>query len=938
MGRYSKVNSNYVLKKKHLDTSKGTIYERDWVTLGETRILEPGKRPIYFDGHFLFTDNSRITTRKRHRFGTEVASWTYDEVSDASPKSNEVAVNLRSDDMRDFAYYGSCRELVRASALNILNNFPANIRSASYTLKLADGSDTGKYALMNDFNIDFLHELPSDAQYENRLRYIRTSWADYNVNGSAVASYFVDVFLVDKECLENNEGHVVAEITITTDDENVYTLTGYYNYGEIAFTTNLDNLLIQPKDSLIEGYFNSLDGFEKLMLSRDSKPKYTMRLVTPMEKGDEEGFVYVYREYTWPSYGYCIAANTPAYYSYLEELYGIADKFDSYWCDNLYRNMTHEAIKNFDWTYTRDYAEGEEAEFVDGGEIMTDLLRVTGRMFDDLKRSIDGIRQTSTVTYDGNNNITDAEITDRLELEGWDIVSVIPPIKIDMGGEEYTPALSDTRIDAYAIYGNVSEKGKINVRTQNRKSDDDSGYITNISTHGKWFNALSDDGFTASDVEVDFMRQLKMSSRHLFGAKGTVHSLESLLAMFGLGRGVDYEIGEGYKTVVPKPMFFEGAEGVGEIDNTENVVELIAGLAHQDVYAKIYDMDKPFDNVPFGILRYGNRNYLIPQYDSNRPLLNNYMYFQGNGGWGKHGDSDGNPYTYTETMSYLKTVDNVYALLNVNARSVTTGDIYYVYDVMSLVDGSDEIQGDIEGLLPPSHFFVLLNDATPEKYSSWRCIIMDEEAEDFVDDIYYRKAKYLDRLISVNTGNNPHSGYGRYDMGNLYDTNMSTPFQHASKDAANDETLLDMFSSDYTFPMDKYGVIDSGYEHSYDKYADGEVMGTEVDMWDCQKVLSFGGDDDIEEITGMLNKYYLNDKTLVIKNLHEDSQLFKEYFMNVIFPYLAQMIPSTAILRLDGFVDTTEPEETDDESNMANYYSASGVQYTDEEETGESGD
>ena len=100
MGRYSKVNSNYVLKKKHLDTSKGTIYERDWVTLGETRILEPGKRPIYFDGHFLFTDNSRITTRKRHRFGTEVASWTYDEVSDASPKSNEVAVNLRSDDMR----------------------------------------------------------------------------------------------------------------------------------------------------------------------------------------------------------------------------------------------------------------------------------------------------------------------------------------------------------------------------------------------------------------------------------------------------------------------------------------------------------------------------------------------------------------------------------------------------------------------------------------------------------------------------------------------------------------------------------------------------------------------------------------------------------------------------------------------------------------------
>lgn len=58
---------------------------------------------------------------------------------------------------------------------------------------------------------------------------------------------------------------------------------------------------------------------------------------------------------------------------------------DDYYCDNIYRSMTHEAIKNFDWTYTREYNEGDEQEYVVAGTKVANLLRIWGRILDDIK-------------------------------------------------------------------------------------------------------------------------------------------------------------------------------------------------------------------------------------------------------------------------------------------------------------------------------------------------------------------------------------------------------------------------------------------------------------------------------------------------------------------------------------------------------------------------
>ena len=89
--RYTKYHSNFILRKKHQNTTNnGSIWERDWVTIGAQHQIEPGKRPYYFDGNFLFTDNIYESYKKRHNFTKRVAQWTYDDVKDSEQKENDL--------------------------------------------------------------------------------------------------------------------------------------------------------------------------------------------------------------------------------------------------------------------------------------------------------------------------------------------------------------------------------------------------------------------------------------------------------------------------------------------------------------------------------------------------------------------------------------------------------------------------------------------------------------------------------------------------------------------------------------------------------------------------------------------------------------------------------------------------------------------------------
>ena len=68
MAELRKSYSNYVLRRKRQLTSKGAVYERDWMTVSEMDGFAPGTRPVYASGNFKLTINNERGGKKKYSF------------------------------------------------------------------------------------------------------------------------------------------------------------------------------------------------------------------------------------------------------------------------------------------------------------------------------------------------------------------------------------------------------------------------------------------------------------------------------------------------------------------------------------------------------------------------------------------------------------------------------------------------------------------------------------------------------------------------------------------------------------------------------------------------------------------------------------------------------------------------------------------------------
>lgn len=186
----------------------------------------------------------------------------------------------------------------------------------------------------------------------------------------------------------------------------------------------LEGLHIRPRKSFIAKFYNEIDNFQKLLVNRDTNYKATFSVIR------ENNFGY-YREFVPFQFpiadgGYNLDATDYGFNEYTTKMVEIGEYYDENFTDNLWRSMTHEAIKNFDWTYTREYVEGDEEEYVLGGQKIQKALRVFGREFDEIISYINSIKNLNRITYDERNNIPDYFLTDVVENEGWDVKLVYP--------------------------------------------------------------------------------------------------------------------------------------------------------------------------------------------------------------------------------------------------------------------------------------------------------------------------------------------------------------------------------------------------------------------------------------------------------------------------------------------------------------------------------
>lgn len=952
------------MRSQHKRTDLGNILERDWVTTNGLNVLRFGSgRNIYYNsGNFVFTTSKIPNYNKKHRLSTETKEWKWGDCENADDTVNTVAPSFNTTDLRDYAYYGSCVELVRATIEEIISEFPGRIiRSNDRLISNGDYVGTNIYVMNNSFQIDLHHKITTVDKYDNEMRYMAKSWSKYcvvdsNGNTEDITSYVINTEK-PSSCISDDEGKVKVLVTIN----NKYIIKGYYIEGNIIYTYDGDVISIQPQQEYIDEYFNGLSGFKKQLLRQDTKPLYMNKLITPTEVD----FVWYYpiKAYVWPSDGYCIDIDSIAFSTFVSDLYDIAQNFDELWSDNIYRSMTHESIKNFDWSYRRQYTEGDEQDNVEGGERMQKLLRIMGRVFDDTKVYMDALKQITNVTYDQYKNGPEALLSDMSSISGFDVKSTI--------SKDYDIDTNITNSFLNSKYIVDEIVGKTDYWVSCKDED------TKIeSTLPKWYPIRKSEDVYPDVCDNEFMRRILLSSKRIMQTKGTQEAIEMVFGMFGFGKDVDYAIEEeAYYTenIIRSDECIDGTidgEKIGEDtvgedwSKTEGVTwteiesskkgDLAVEINGNKESELLYDSDQ-LSGVPLREVCLGRKNntYLVPYYDSTQ-LYDGDLVFQCNGGWGKMiKDNDTNPlddrFDYQETLSYLHVVSNINALLSLNVNTLEPNDIYYVVnlDDYTTYDSNPPISTEDE--ITMSHYFCLIDRDNSERFSSWKNIVVKNEldsdgnlqmaseegfksifgekpnegetdlrdwkytpddGEDETEKLgtyYYafKKMQYLDNIVSLNTGNNPHVGYGQYDDGSTYLEYMKLPFKYSIDNSQFDNFSLYQLAKKFEFDLnntvnDKIQIVNSrgGDKTDYDKtdYDKTDYVKYEYDNNGGLNENNSTVYDNVEEI------WYINTKVLTITNKVTDNYgLYKNYFKTIIMPYIMQVIPSTTILKLKGF-------------------------------------
>lgn len=446
---YIKNRSNFVKQTKHQLINSGSIWERDITTIGGLNSFNENQTPIYQSSNFILTVNnennvSKYFQKQNWEENNTSEVWTLNNINietNDGDTDDTLKIVLKPDyyNLKSFAYYGSCVELIRASVSNIAKNFPGELYFESGTTVYYETKEKGEitskvlggdnlFLVDNPFNLDIHTETINVTEQESTpLKYIAANknWEKYELITTSGRKEITSITInkEDKDCFKS--GDKLAEIII---NEKIV-IQAYMNVGnEVTYLASggTSTFSIRPKETYLNQFFKSLDAFESILMNKNSDPKYTA--ILEVTKENDFTLETSLQSFTFPTThgGYNLAVNTVKYEHYIDSLAQVASFYDEYYCDNLYRCMTHESIKNFDFSYTRSYEDGQTDAYIEGGEKFQNTLRLIAREFDEIKYYIDNLRNSTRITYDNIGNIPDYFLTDTLDVEGWDIINTYP--------------------------------------------------------------------------------------------------------------------------------------------------------------------------------------------------------------------------------------------------------------------------------------------------------------------------------------------------------------------------------------------------------------------------------------------------------------------------------------------------------------------------------
>ena len=973
MSRYITTKADFTLRRKHKKGSGATIYENDYTTINPMPNALKGEYVIG-DSNFVFTSRLGINGQKKHVRGKflpnpmgEESAWTIDTIID-SGITEETRVRLKPNytSIRDFACYGSAVKLIQGTVNGVITDFPAEMYlsddvmtfygpdpgQAGYSIYDSYEDDSGNThekssattisgkVLYNEYGIDITSKGIQSESVLNPLRYFELcgnsytyiedgkeyEFVGFTVTPTAIGtcsggkSVWIDKIFDVVLSFSGDSTEKKVPISIFKDYEDGET---YYIYGSESGAT--DNTCIRPNKQIIEEYFRTCDDFTYVLLDRSSKPIYTSAFDVPKET--ETGVKYEMQSFTWPTFNGGFNPDlSGAYSSYVNGLMNVAEFYDEYFTDNMWRSLTHEAIKTLDWTYiSNSDGDIEDLSAIDTSRVEP-IVKLYGRQFDNLKLYADAIKSINTITYNQKGNTPDYTLTDVLSNSGWETKTL--------------KLTNDNDLHTETLYSGLTS------------------------------------GYTASDANNEFLRRLKLNSQYLFSIKGTRKGLDTMLAMFGFTPD-EYSIHEFVYVASGKSGDY--MKFCADTQGKSFPYPLAKDVSTINKFKINFNALDPYGDycgIPVAEIGFfsgdTDLSYVVPWYSQGKSY-DDGLYFQMHGGWGKRKekkiDLDIAPgissitetvevKLYDETQARLKFAKDFDDLLQEAYAGSKVNDVFYVTDIGKILDCYNFKNN--EGTTGLSHYFILENNDLNQflGYSTdigtygWRNIKEGEITENSTQ--AGTLVLYLESIKDDTAGNNPHIGDGTYDDGISYVESITDIFGHSliSNNFIGIDDATCSGIAGYTFYKEKQEdnrkcwFFSDNYNSSLGK--DGEnIVFREVDVtsascsgnvfYDVQEVLTTAGENEQVEIGRLAKNYFLsgdaytrgssantfdpeannhgshgeaaansviNVKNMIVnfnlsKIVEGDSSLFGElidYINITVIPYLTQMIPSTTIL------------------------------------------
>jgi hypothetical protein len=923
--QYIKTKANYTLVKKHMTTYSGDIFEQDHLTISAPYDgVYDDSVTMFSDSNFKFRIRGKENAKKKHFNGNWLESdngstyWTEADCNQVNTSETSIKLKPNYTSLKDFAYFGSASQLVKATITDIIMHYPGGIYYLGDSYPIDVNGDT-YYLVANDFDIDIMSMGCVFDEEENPMRVLSASLDKYNFKTTDKKLTELTFEYINGLC----NGEILGKSTIVSDGGAVVLYVYLDKNGEKKILTDdpgaFGNPIIVPTKEVFDEMYDSLDDFSKVLLDYTTNPLFVAKFDTPHFNRD--GRYWVLEKYIFPSItssdGKFFSPRTsgPAFSGYFAKLMALAESLDEFDSNNLIRMLTHESILNLDWSVLNTKYADDEDNSVDNSRIKA-MLEIYARQFDDIKRYADNVKNTTKISYNESSNVPDYFLSDKANNDGWDLPNMAP--------------IEDT-----SIYTNVLYPQSMSV------------------------------GYNSSDYNIEFERRLILNSRFIKSLRGTRYGVETLLGLLGLKNGAketDQSINTGLTA-----GYYELHEHIAVATTFPSLIDINLAIENSDDYDETYSQ---YFDYPIAIVNRGetpSANFVVPWYDRKNSYTN-YMYFQMNGGWGHVPSKKINleistassitetaiTSIYDETIQYLKYATTIDELTGYTQSNIRRNMVCYVENIEGIYGGynaDEEDKAIIEETSGEcfSHYFILKNTAlspfigfvTPDesggKYNcyGWRNVFRHEFDGTSAITCDGTCVLYLESIQSDNSGNNMHAGFGEYDDGLEYLEYFNQIFKNklennqfslvSSNDGADLPISIDTiknigFNVDFNLVVDDtkchcfintdstgIEIIDPsvlGDDANDSEQTDSEtlvIVGDEVDddmdltNWDDiydSFVNPIDGGDSVDEMAALsvINVKNTNINFITNNNIH-----YREYIQYIIIPLLEQMIPSTTI-------------------------------------------